>query len=388
MATQSISSLQAPLHLHSAAPLAAAKPAAEAGKAMGKADFDDLAGSGAVQAHLPKVRTPLMRRLARTPAAPQPAVHDDHDTPLKSAAAQLIESLSQRSDDRGEPWQGTEDPLQQQMLLEQARQHLEHLPDDGSGKREALGARLDAMQAGLTARHGPAIAQGKGHADALEGALAAQGAAPAALSALRQQFGAPVNGRRDAPMPPTALLDILLKQAGPAGAGTALGRPPAQLHEELRRRGRSGPRLWLSLQDAASFQLVNTSFAMAGDLRRELSDKAQAAPLAGQGELARLLLGLGDADAGQAGPLLRQLVDMEHLSPRQRGAACQVLRAAIARCPDSMWSGAAPSQRLGLLDQLQAMTIEHHAALPTLSAAPGDALQSRLREDHHNSRRP
>lgn len=384
MATQSISSLHAAASLHGASALQAAKPAVADSHAMGKASFDELAGAGKLKAQLPAARMPLARRLTRTLTSPHPAAQDDHDSPLKSAAAQLIASLEQSGDDDGKRWQGPEDPLQQEMLLEQARQQLDCLVDDGSGRHEAIGARLDALQAELGARHGPAIAQGKRDADAFEGALATLDAAPATLSALRQQFGAPASGRRDAPLAPSALLDVMLRNAGPSG--TALGRPPAQLHEELRRHGRSGPRLWLSLQDAATFQLVNTSFALAGDLRRELSERAGCAPLAGQGELARLLLGMGEADGGQAAPLLRQLVDMERLSPRQRGAACQVLRATVARCPDGMLGGAAPSRRQGLLEQLQDQIVEHHAALPTLSAAPGDALQSRLRLDHHNSR--
>ncbi|MFB9241711.1 hypothetical protein IV454_18735 [Massilia antarctica] len=391
MASQSISSLQGPLSAQSAPVASAASAAGTASEAIGKAGFDDLAGIGTVQAHLPKVRMPLARRLARTQTAALPAAQDEYDTPLATAAAHLIESLAQPGEDGRERWQGTQDPLQQQMLLEQARQQLDEQADDGSGRRDTVGARLDAMQAGLGARHGAAIAEGRRHADAFEGALAtldaaAPGASAPTLSALRRQFGAPASGRRDSPLAPAALLDILLAHADQAGTAGALGRPPARLHEELRRRGRSGPRLWLSLQDAACFQLVNTSYALAGELRRELSERAGTAPLAGQGALARLLLGLGEADAGQAAPLLRQLVDMERLTPRQRAAACQSLRATIARCPDAMWSGAAPSQRPRLLDQLQELIIEHHAAAPALSAAPGDALQSRLRLDHLSTR--
>jgi hypothetical protein len=382
MATQSISSLQAARPLHGAAAVPAPKSAVADSQSIGKAGFDQLAGSTSLKAQLPAARMALARRLTRTLAGPHPAAQDEHDSPLKAAAAELIAALAQPGEDDGQRWQGPDDPLQQEMLLEQARQQLAQQADDGSGMHETVGARLDAMQAQLAARHGPAIAQGKRDAEAFEGALATLDAAPASLSALRQQFGAAPNGRRDAPLAPAALLDVMLRNAGPSG--TALGRPPAQLHEELRRRGRAGPRLWLSLQDAATFQLVNTSFALAGDLRRELSEQAASAPLAGQGELARLLLGLGEADGGQAAPLLRQLVDMERLGPRQRGAACRALRATIARCPDRMWSGAPPSRRQGLLDQLQERIVEHDAALPTLALAPGDALQSRLRLDHQN----
>ncbi|NHZ32646.1 hypothetical protein [Massilia rubra] len=382
MATQSISSLQAALPVHGVHAPAPTPPAA-ASEAMGKAGFDQLAGAGALKAHLPTARLPLARRLSRTLAGPLPSAQDEPDTPLNTAATRLVASLEGKADDGGDPWQGLDDPLQQQMLLDQARQMLDQKGGDG-GRRAAGADRLDAMQAELAACHGAAIAQGQRAADALEGALATLDAAPATLSALRQQFGAPASGRRDAPMAPAALLDILLAQAGPSGE--VLGRPPAQLHAELRRRGRSGPRLWLSMQDAACFQLVNTSVALAGELRRELSEQAHTTPLAGQGALARLLLGLGDPNAGQAGPLLRQLVDVERLGPRQRGAACRALRATLARCPDAMWNGAPPSQRTGLLDQLQEMTIEQHAALPALAAAPADLLQARLRQDHHSTR--
>lgn len=394
MVTPAISPLQtqaAALRHAALAPSATATASAAASHAQGKASFDDLAGMDAVQAHLPKVRVPLTRRLSRTQSQQPVPTHDDHDTALKTAAAQLIESLSQHEDDGLERGRDMEDPLQRQMLLEQARDMLALQPDDGSGQREAVGAKLDAMQAALTARHGPAIAQGRHHADAFEGALAAlHAAAPAAggdasLSALRRQFGAVADGGRAAPLVPTALLDILLSRAGQAGAAAALGRPPAQLHAELHQRGRAGPRLWLSLQDAACFQLVNTSYALAGELRREVSEQAATAPLAAQDTLARLLLRLGEPDVGQAEPLLRQLADMERLTPRQRAGACGALRGVIARCPDAMWGGEALPQRKRLLDQLKEMTVEQHAALPTVSSAPADALQSRLRHDHHTA---
>ena len=391
MATQSISSLQtsAAVRAHAATP-PPAPAAVAASHALGKAGFDDLADMDAVQAHVHKVRTPLMRRVARTQTPQAAAHHDDHDTALKTAAAQLIESLSGRGDDGLERGRDNEDPLERQLLLDQARELLQQLPDDGAGRREAVGAKLDAMQAGLTALHGPAIAQGKAHADAFEGALAAlEAAAPAggsgALSAWRRQLGAHADGRRPAPLAPAALLDILLARAGQAGAAAALGRPPAQLHAELRHRGRSGPRLWLSLQDAACFQLVNTSFALAGELRRAVSEQAATAPLAAQDALARLLLRLGEPEVGQAEPLLRHLADMERLTPRQRAGAGGALRGVIARGPDGMWGGDAQPQRKRLLDQLQDMTIEQHAALPTVSSAPADALQARLRLDHHTA---
>ncbi|PHV06624.1 hypothetical protein CSQ96_14805 [Janthinobacterium sp. BJB412] len=368
----------------------AAAPGAGAGKTMGKAEFDALAGMAAHHGHAHKVRTPLPRRLSRTLAQlQQPVEHDDAETPLRTAAAQLIERLSDAGDD-AHPWRrGPHDPLQQHTLLEQARQLLEQQPDDGGGQRARLGARLDAMEADLHGRHGAAIDEGTHQALAFEAALSTldDGAdGPGTLSDLRRRLGAPADGRRDAPLAPQALLDILLKNAGQAGAAAALGRPPARTREELRRRGRSGPRLWLSLQDASCFQLVNTSYALAGELRRELSERVQTTPLIGQGALARQLLRLGEPEGGQAGPLLRQMVDMQHLSPSQRAAACRSLRGVIARCPDGMWEGEALPRRNRLLEQLRQMTVDHHAALPEQSTTPEDALQSRLRLDHQRAR--
>lgn len=376
-----------------AAAASAATPGAGDGKTLGKAEFDDLAGMAAHHGHAHKVRTPLPRRLSRTLARqPQPAEHDDVETPLRTAAAQLIEKLS-GADDDAHPWRrGPQDPLQQHTLLEQARQLLDQQPDGGGGQRARLGARLDAMEADLRGRHGAAIDEGKRQALAFEATLstlddgAAGGDGPGTLSDLRRRLGAPADGRRDAPLAPQALLDILLKNAGRAGAAAALGRPPAQMREELRRRGHSGPRLWLSLQDASCFQLVNTSYALAGELRRDLSERAQTTPLIEQGALARQLLRLGEPEGGQAEPLLRQLADMQRLSPSQRAAACQSLRGVIARCPDGMWEGEALPQRNRLLDQLRQMTVEHHAALPAQSTAPEDALQSRLRLDQQRAR--
>ncbi|NHZ94527.1 hypothetical protein [Massilia sp. CCM 8734] len=208
MATQSISSLQAALPVHSVSATAPARPA-DSSEAMGKAGFDHLAGAGALKAHLPAVRLPLARRLSRTLTSPLPSAQDEPDTPLNTAAARLVAKLEGKADDGGDPWQGLDDPLQQQTLLDQARQLLDQQGGDGA-RRPAGRDRLDAMQAELAAHHGAAIAQGQRAADALEGALATLDAAPATLSALRQQFGAPASGRRDAPMAPAALLDILL----------------------------------------------------------------------------------------------------------------------------------------------------------------------------------
>ncbi|MYM98900.1 hypothetical protein, partial [Duganella vulcania] len=166
-----------------------ATPGAGDSKTMGKADFDDLAGMAAHHGHAHKVRTPLPRRLSRTLAQlQQPAEHDDAETPLRTAAAQLIERLSDAEDD-AHPWRrGPQDPLQQHTLLEQARQLLEQQPDEGAGQRARLGARLDAMEADLHGRHGAAIDEGQRQALAFEAALSTldDGAAGAGtLSELR-----------------------------------------------------------------------------------------------------------------------------------------------------------------------------------------------------------
>jgi hypothetical protein len=393
--------MQTPLAAMQQAQSAAAAAAAAAGgsasqpdaQALGKAGFDDLAGAGHHHHHAAKApRVPLARRLARLLTPHSANGHDDDDSPLRTAAAELLEALSDGAEDGRERRHAQHDPLQQHALLQQARELLERQPDDGGGQRERLRGKIDAMQADLTARHGAAIDEGGRQAAAFEGALAALEAnAPAGpgdtgdtdtLSDLRRLYGAPADGRRDAPLAPAALLDILLKRGGATGAANALGRPPAQMQDALRQRGRSGPRLWLSLQDARCFQLVDTSYALAGELRGAISEQAEVSPRLAQGDVARLLLRLGEPETGQAGALLRQLVDTEHMTPAQRGGACRALRAVIARCPDGMWSGEPLPQRNRLLDQLRDMTIEHDAALPPAAAAPDDALQARLRRQH------
>ncbi|MET3130420.1 hypothetical protein AAKU55_000673 [Oxalobacteraceae bacterium GrIS 1.11] len=368
-------------------PLSATNAGTGAGEAsdptpIGMARFDELAGIKHHHVHQPNM--PLARRLVRPPRTALPASVDDEHGALRAGAAELLEALSD-SDDGGKAEERLAeryDPLQRYVLLSKAAEMLDQ-QEDGLGKDE-LSGKLDTMLADLMAQHGAAITSGLEQADALDGALElmsqpAPGTDGAdSMRQLRAQYGPKGGGALEQPLTPAGLFASLLERAGAARVGKALSALRKKMADSLYVKGRGGPRLWLSLSDAASFNVVQTSYAMAGDLRRDLSEQAAVAPRADQAETAAILLNLGQGDGEQADTMLERIVGPEKMSPLRQVAALRLLRGVVGKLPPAIWSQAGHAQRQPLIENLQRAIVALHPALPSL-APTADLLESRLR---------
>lgn len=361
---------------------------------LGLADFEALMQGHHHHRHhrLPNAGPP--RRLfkaIRAQAAAQPedaGEAAEAAASLSTAAGDLLEALSDGGDGSQEERLAAQyDPLQRHALMTAARGLIKDKTKGEDGEDGAIDerrVRLDAMIADLEAAHGPALARGGEQArrfqstvDAIERDGGADGA-HAASPALRRLYGGG-DGKTDAPLAPAALLAALLKRADGAGLAAALDEAQNKIGAGLRRQGGKGPRLWLSLADAASFHLVQTAFSMAAGLRRAVSERAGAAPRADQAGLAMELLRLGEPGGGNAAALVRQAGASGAMTPRQSGQVCLLVREAVRDCPDALWQADATARRADLLDQLLLMQIEHDAAQARVAPAPGVALETQLR---------
>jgi hypothetical protein len=223
------------------------------------------------------------------------------------------------------------------------------------------------------------------------------------LLALRVRYGAQDDGRTDQPLTPSALFESLLadiaKSGGDASLGSALAARRTELSAGLRTRGGKLPQVWLSLSDAASFTVVQSCFAIAGALRRDLSEQAKTNPRLSQAELTSLLLRVAEPESGKADKLLEALLGPDPLAAQggqfsstqdvdpattdfraiaNRAVACELIRAVVVDMPPALWPQELGQQRQVLMGQLRAVTAALHAMLP---APPplADTLEKRLR---------
>jgi hypothetical protein len=352
---------------------------------LGLADFEALIQHH--PHHRKRAGRTAPRRLLKAMKA-QMAEHDaageaaEIGAALGAAAADLLEALSEGGDGSREERLALQyDPLQQHTLLQEARAQLERRP--AGPERDRAGARLDAMQAALEARHGADLETGGAVAAAFQATLDDLSAAPLEL---RRLYGAQGTDRLDGPLAPAALLEALLRRAGGADLGASLAAVRGKLAAQLRARSRNGPRLWLSMADAGSFNLVQTAFSLAAELRRDVSEQAGSVPRQDAAGIAMQLLKLGEPENEQAERLMQGASDARPMTARQRGRTCRLLHEMLRRCPDGFWTGDAAARRGPLLAQLRRMVVENDAALAPLAPDPGAALETRLRSRQAASR--
>lgn len=329
---------------------------------------------------------------------------DDADALLEAAANNLAGAFSDGDEEALEEQLGRHpDPLQRHTLLKQTRALLEKQaaaitgPRQGTLTIQQLIRKLDRKLEALLADHGEEIEAGMAVSDSFSDAMgeleqpdlgpvsgseategqgasdtegAAAGETPLAL--LRAQLGAKGQGKFDQPITPQALFAALLAQPGAGNLKNVLAAGRNRLTGNLKSRGKGGPKLWLSLSDAACFTVVQTCSAVAGDLRRDLSDKEMAnlAPQADESAMTMLLLRAGEPERDKAASMMQTLVGPESATPpQQRAKACKLLRTVLADLPPMLSQGEAKPRLQALCADLDAMQVQLHA---TLAAPPSE----------------
>jgi hypothetical protein len=323
-------------------------------------------------------RTAAMNRQRRSARKERSGDIDE----LEMAGADALEMLEQdgRSsleEDLAERY----DVLEQYAVLNDAREQLQEsarAPDE----KATLLAELEALEAQLMAAHGAQIDAGKQAAQAMDMTLemlAEQEVEAHSTDELRQMLGAKAQGRRQTMLTPLDLLKTMQMKFGSANFGSALQSLQSKFGQEMRGfKQRSAPQLWMSMADANSFTTIRNGFAMAAELRGNLSEQANITAGLDQVALTVALLELPTLPA--ATPLLNMLAEPAAINAQQQEKLLRLLHQTIAALPTTWWEQDALPQRLQLLEELYQAMVEHGMRLPGAGVAPEDSLEAQLRQ--------
>lgn len=315
---------------------------------------------------------------------------------LEVAATQVIEDLQRNERSEMEARLiASYDVLERHTLLRAVKNQLssKNLSQEEEGRLNGI---LDEMLDDLMKTDGDAIRAGLRDAQALEQAIgtmeeferkSGNTRIPGTLPALRALYEAKRSTGVEGALTPLVLANILLDKFGSENFSNALltlrTRMAAGLRTEHARN--TGPRLWLSLSDAASFNAVQSVFFIAGDFRRNLSERAGITPSGSQAETALVLLALPDT-GGQAEAIAAKITRQKQMGTLQRIQVFMLLRYAVESLSLSLWDSRGLQQRLLLLDELRVAVF---AVSDKLVRPPSEEkeLERQLRDEHDRKRR-
>jgi hypothetical protein len=193
------------------------------------------------------------------------------------------------------------------------------------------------------------------------------GVDPRAVRELRFLYGVARKDNGQAPLTPHALASSLEKKFGPENFQGALSNMRSAMMSDLRNgvpQKLSGPRLWLSMADASAFNLVQSCFSLAGELRSNLVNRAKIIPLASHSAMTLTMLSLGDK--GKASNLIADIIDPRASSFQRLADVCATLLGVARKLPLNLWQQR-PEQRLELIDELQSYVRNISGAMPRQS---------------------
>lgn len=336
----------------------AAAPLRDGGGSIAMADFHAQAAIGRHSgAHAPRRQNLQERLLPRRMALRAPPKYQELETEnddLQTAALAALEVMQQGGSFALEQHlEEHYDILERHSVL---RELLAQLDQQGPLSQQA-GAQVTELLEQLQQRHAAQLAPALQAQALLEHALAAL--QDGSVAALRASLGAPAQGKNEQALSPLTLANALKSQFGAAHFGLALDRARSRLAAQFRTRPQSwaSPQLCLSLADASSFAAVHTCFAVAGELRRDVSASAGVLIKSQQLDTTLVLLGVSEARSSNVNSLLASLLDASTLTPGQRRQVYLLLRQALAQLPLGLWNKDAMAQRGVLLDQLHKLMI-------------------------------
>jgi len=316
-------------------------------------------------------------RPSRKRTSPDAAAADTHesgldDNDLRVESLLLVEDL--RGADKSALSQRLTnkfDSLEEHTLLMDAMSRVNQmaLPSE---EREELLEQLQRMIDQLMTRDGGALEEGVAHQQAFEKALNAMAALAApgelveenqSLSELRAMYGNKGDENKEAPLTPLSLARLLQDKFGVDNFSAAMGDLRSKMATSLRNAPPTapGPLLWLSLGDAACFNMLQTGFALAGSLRRDLWDQAGILAKTGQTATAILLLNWADSGEDRAEVLGESIVSMEDLDALQSALLYLVLYRALSKLPSALWRLDLLRRRMDLLDNLKSKAVANSA---------------------------
>ncbi|MFZ6773934.1 hypothetical protein ACO0LB_14580 [Undibacterium sp. SXout7W] len=356
----------------------------DSGDTIGLAEFNESAGVKPRGHHHKQRPVTLQERLKmlmprrvplrRTTNVMNP---DDFDVSeqLQLAGSDLLEAL--QSGDRSvmdEHLSENYDPLERYALLQYTRSKVDE-SDFSQAEKSRLANDLDGMLNELMNKDGDVIHTGLLNKNAFESALGRMSSLavqsniehpPGSLSELRAMYGAGPKGKTESGLTAIDLAKSLVAKFGENNFSQALSSLRSTMSTDFRNNPakQSGPKLWLSLTDANSFNIVQTGFALAGDLRRNLSEHAGVMTKSNQAEMAIALLSLAEHGRGKADHLMVHLADIQSLTALQKMQMCLLTRQTIEKFPMIFWKKELPLQRMSLLDELGALALAISGEIP------------------------
>lgn len=312
----------------------------------------------------------------------------DSDEHLDAASSDVLGALhSGGRSDLEDRLADSYDALERHALLRYARAKVDE-SDFSPTEKERLKNDLKGMLDELMDKHGDVIRAGLENKEAFESALGKMDALSAgskaedhtgSLTELRALYGSRSPGKTEMGLTPMGLAKSLVERFGAANFIGALGGLRSKMAADFRTRpaDRPGPRLWLSLTDASSFNVVQTSFALAGDLRRDLSARAKVVGKANQAETALALLGATEPGRGRADPLVAHIADSKLLDALQQMYLYRLTGQAVEKMPMTAWPKDS-AQRANLLDELRTLASDVCDKMPRAATA-AEQLEQKMR---------
>lgn len=317
---------------------------------------------------------------------------DEH---LNAASVNLLSSLQKKD---GVTLAGNllsdYDVLERHALLRQARAKLEE-SGPGLDDSDALKLSLDTMLSDLMAESGDVIRKGLDDKENMKFTLAAMNDLSAlnnrfhdseSLNELRALYCNKNRAGSVAPFNACSLAKTLQERFGVKNFVAALASLRKKSSDIFRTKKSAlqGAGLWISLSDAQSFNSIQSSFAIAGDLLCDLGERAFITPMSGQAETALTLLEVAEYGNYQGNALVTQIVGQGRFSAIQMAQVYMLTRRSIEKIPLTMWSVDSLTRRNGLLEDLKNLATMQFAQSSKVSGREF-RLEQQLRSDQERA---
>lgn len=340
--------------------------------------FDDERGG--VQHHAPKqkdlkqrLKTTVQQRSRSAKRKSMTRINlnpDDDDEPIREEAANTVSRLRKDGREAVEKDLSEEfDPLQRYALLHNAMCEVDE-QDLPQTEKEDLKEQLQGMLNDLMNTHRTEIRKGLKDAHEIEAAMqmmaGGSAANPASLRELRFLYGAKGQGVFDSPLSPLAMAKALQQRFGATNFSSALGSLRSKMAHELRVEDHKSlnPRFWLCMSDASAFNAVQSAYAIAAELRRDLVEKAHVLPRASEAAISVGILTMVESGKSKINVLVSQVYDGKDGDPATRGRVYQQVMQAVKRLPHTMWPLDKLNVRLDLIDELSKQCVSAYGNMP------------------------
>lgn len=306
---------------------------------------------------------------------------DDDEQLFSSGRMKLVGELQRGGEQAAKQW------LSQNHDLLERHELLRHALNNSSDQdKPALGRLMEDLKK----EHGAELSSVLRDADALKTAVhkmdtmshAAGAGDSAALRGFRSLFNSNANNKLNEPSDALSLATRLQNRFGVDQFANALKEMRSQLAAQMRSIDKSselGPKMWLSMSDAANFRAIQSAHATAGDLRKSLSD-ANIVPRTKEGSTTIALLGVPELGSNMAGKLADDVVGRKDLSSQQKANMYRLCARAVETLPLTLWPDDKHSQRMDLISKLRNLSGSSASEVQKQRETKEAKLERRLRE--------